>query len=316
MWEQHLRHLCCPECRSDLARSDDALLCAGCAAGYPIVEGVPRFVSADNYAASFGVEWSLHARTQYDHYSGLRMSEDRFFGETGWPRDMRGELILEVGCGSGRFTEHAAGTGATVVSVDYSAAVDANRAANGRRPNVLIAQADAFRLPVRDGYFDRVFCFGVLQHTPDPRAAFLALTRHAKPGGYVVADVYLRSFTKVVLGTKYWVRPLTCRLPPDTLYRWVRRYIDVVWPLAGLVRRIPKVGPQLNWRLLVGDYSEHGLTGELLKEWAYLDTFDMLAPRYDRPQAVHAVREWVEQAGLVNADVRLGYNGIEIRGRR
>jgi uncharacterized protein YbaR (Trm112 family)/ubiquinone/menaquinone biosynthesis C-methylase UbiE len=321
MREEHLRHLCCPTCRSDLALTngnltDGVLACSRCATTYPIVRGVPRFVPSDNYAASFGLEWSRHARTQYDSHSGVPMSERRFFDETGWSRTLEGELVLEAGSGSGRFTEQAASTGATVVSVDYSVAVDADYAANGQRENVLILQADLFRLPVRYGYFDRVFCFGVLQHTPHPRAAFFALTKHAREGGSVVADVYVKSFAKVALGTKYWVRPLTRRLPPETLYRWVCRYVDAVWPFAGVVRRLPKVGPQINWRLLVADYSQHGLRGDLLKEWAYLDTFDMLSPRYDRPQTLETVKGWVRDAGLEHAEVKLGVNGIQVRGRR
>ena len=39
---------------------------------------------------------------------------------------MRGELILEAGCGSGRFTEHLLETDATVISIDASIAVDEN----------------------------------------------------------------------------------------------------------------------------------------------------------------------------------------------
>jgi ubiquinone/menaquinone biosynthesis C-methylase UbiE len=35
---------------------------------------------------------------------------------------------------------------------------------------VLIVQADVFAMPFRAGTFDRIFCFGMLQHTPDPRA--------------------------------------------------------------------------------------------------------------------------------------------------
>jgi SAM-dependent methyltransferase len=161
-----------------------------------------------------------------------------------------------------------------------------------------------------------LFCFGVLQHTPDPRRAFLSLPRHVKPGGHVVADVYVKSFAKYVLGTTYWVRPLTKRLPPDKLYRWVRRYVDVMWPVAMLISRIPRIGATVNWRLLIADYSAYSLEGELLKEWAYLDTFDMLSPKYDSPQTLDAVRVWCRQAALEDVEVEHGYNGIEMRGTR
>ena len=325
MREQHLVHLCCPKCRSDLRignverRREDrieagSLACTGCDAVYPVVDSVPRFVPRENYASSFGLEWTRHARTQYDGQSGVPLSERRFFAETRWPRRLEGELILEAGSGSGRFTEHAAATGATIVSVDYSYAVEANQRTNGHLPNVLIVQGDIRALPLREAQFDRIFCFGVLQHTPDPRAAFECLVRHLKPGGNLVVDLYIKSFAKVVLGTKYWVRPLTRRMPPHLLYRCVRRYTDFMWPLAAVIRKVPRIGPALNWRLLVADYSRDGVPEALLKDWAVLDTFDMLAPRYDSPQTVATVRRWFAAAGLTDIQVGPGYNGVEARG--
>src|ERR1700720_1812532 len=192
---EHLTLLACPACHEPLTcMQNDAdsaagtiiegrLGCVGCRQEYPVIAGVPRFVPRENYASGFGLEWTKHARTQYDSYSGIPASEQRFFGQTGWPKDLTGEVILEVGSGSGRFTEQAARTGATVVSLDYSYAVDANYASNGARSNVLIVQADVFAMPFRPQSFDRLFCFGMLQHTPSPSRAFAALPAVLKPGG-------------------------------------------------------------------------------------------------------------------------------------
>jgi SAM-dependent methyltransferase len=332
MREHHIVHLRCPLCKGLLQLCDEVkrdgdrvqegtLRCTACGASFPIFRFVPRFVRADNYAASFGLEWTRHARTQYDINDGHALSEDRFFDETRWPRDLRGEIVIEPGSGSGRFTEQAALTGATVLSMDYSAAVDANYASNGGRDNVLIVQGDVYQMPFPEDYADRLFCFGVLQHTPDPRQAFLALPRHLKAGGNLVADIYVKSLVKYVLGTKYWVRPLTTRVAPERLYDWIRRYVDLMWPISGRVRRIPRFGPSLNWRLLIADYSRELAAGRggddsALKEWAYLDTFDMLAPAHDHPQTMKTVRRWCEEANLVDVEVGPGYNGIEIRARR
>ena len=74
-----------------------------------------------------------------------------------------------------------------------------------------------------------------------------------------------------------------------------------------------RVGPQLNWRLLVPDYSREGLRGADLKRWALLDAFDMLSPAYDKPATETAFRQWFLQAGLVDVDVRKGYNGVQGR---
>ena len=137
MREEHIQFLVCPGCKGSLYLSkvgmrentiveSGILQCADCSSQYEIVGHIPRFVSSENYAAGFGLEWNIHAKTQYDSYSQSNVSEKRFFEETRWERDLQGEVILEVGSGSGRFTEHAASTRAMVVSLDYSSAVDAN----------------------------------------------------------------------------------------------------------------------------------------------------------------------------------------------
>jgi len=326
MHADHLKFLVCPDCHVQLicacrdadtaagAIIEGRLACTSCRQEYPVTGGVPRFVPRENYASGFGLEWTKHSRTQYDSYSGIRASEQRFFGQTGWPRDLTGEVILEVGSGSGRFTEQAARTGATVVSFDYSYAVDANYASNGERSNVLIVQADVFAMPFRPQSFDRVFCFGMLQHTPSPSRAFAALPAALKPGGALCADIYKASFWRTVAQTKYWVRPFTRRMNPDRLYERVRRWVDFMWPLANIIRRLPK-GYAINWRLLVADYSFLGLQGQMLKEWSYLDTFDMLAPRYDRPATKETFRQWAVQANLTDIDAHYSPHGVVLRAR-
>jgi ubiquinone/menaquinone biosynthesis C-methylase UbiE/uncharacterized protein YbaR (Trm112 family) len=326
MYLEHLHFLACPHCHGTLhgvrneravvheALLDGALGCAACNIEYPVIGGVPRFVPRENYASGFGLEWTKHARTQYDSYSGLKVSEQRFLGETHWPREQPGEVILEVGSGSGRFTEQAANTGATVVSLDFSYAVDANYASNGARRNVLIVQADVFAMPFRPGTFDRLFCFGMLQHTPSPRRAFQALPRVLRSGGALCADIYKVSLMRTVLQTKYWVRPFTRRMNPDRLYARVRSWVDFMWPLAQVIRRLPK-GYAINWRLLVADYSVLGLEGEMLKEWSYLDTFDMLAPRYDKPATLQTFRRWAVEAHLTDIEAEYTPHGVVLRAK-
>jgi hypothetical protein len=58
-----------------------------------------------------------------------------------------------------------------------------------------------------------------------------------------------------------------------------------------------------------------GISAARARELSELDTFDMLAPRYDKPQTLRTVRSWLEEAGLEGIEVGPGYNGIEARGR-
>jgi len=329
MRPEHVALLRCPSCGASLSIipvrpvpsapiEEGTLGCDSCGALTPVRRGVARFVPVKNYAAGFGLQWLRHARTQYDSANGTSISADRFFAQTQWPRCLQGETVLEVGSGSGRFTEQAAATGATVVSVEYSEAVDANSASNGLLPNVLIVQADLFALPLAPASFDRVTCLGVLRHTPDPAAAFQCLAAMVRPGGHLSVDIYRRPRgIERLLKTRYLVRPITRRIPPHLLYPLTRAYVRAMWPLARLIHRVPRVGRRINWALQIADYRDiYPLSERQLREWAILDTFDMLAPRYDSPQDGATLREWFQRAGFSDVEVAPGPNGVDGRGRR
>jgi hypothetical protein len=68
--------------------------------------------------------------------------------------------------------------------------------------------------------------------------------------------------------------------------------------------------------MLVADYSREfpSASDEQLREWAVLDTFDMLSPAYDYPQTGAEFRSWHQKAGLIDIEVVRGHNGWEGRG--
>ena len=267
------------------------------------------------YADSFGEQWKRYRRVQLDSVTGKPISRTRFFEGTGWPERLAGERVLEVGCGAGRFTEVLVSTGADVVAVDASSAVDACRETVGDRATVV--QADLFDLPFPEETFDRVFCFGVLQHTPDPRAAFLTIVRYAKPGGWIAADVYKRAEYVDRWSAKRLWRPLTTRMPRRWLRRLVEWYVPKWLPVDTRLARVPRLGRFLTAVIPCWNYA--GLLplndGEL-RAWAILDTYDALSPRYDLPQTLDSARQWCDAAGLVDVTVREGGNGILINARR
>src|ERR1051325_11260500 len=99
---------------------------------YPIKNFIPRFVLYDSYTASFGEQWNRYRGTQIDKFNGTTLSRDRFFSSTNWSEaELKGQRVLEVGCGAGRFTQVLLDAGAHLCSMDYSSAVDACWANNG-----------------------------------------------------------------------------------------------------------------------------------------------------------------------------------------
>jgi len=306
----------CPVCCNgslvlDRTENDENLKCRLCNARVPVVNNIPRFVPHENYASSFGYQWNIHRRTQLDSYTGLSLSRDRIFGVSGWSECLASETILEAGSGAGRFTEVLLSTGARVVSFDYSEAVEANFSNNGKNPKLSLFQGDIFRIPLRKESFDKVMCLGVLQHTPDPGAAFAALTQYVKPGGMIIIDVYRNNLASL-LHWKYFLRPITKRMNQQLLYRLIEKTVPhLVGTSAFLRRNFGRVGMRL---LPILQYEHWGLTPELNRQWAILDTFDMYSPAHDHPQSLPTVRKWFEEAGLSEVDVRSGPNGVVARG--
>ncbi len=281
---------------------------------YPIVAGIPRFVPVSNYCDSFTVEWAKWPDI-LSSYSGYG---ERFEKETRWGKHLAGEVILEAGCGSGAFSPHALATGATVVSLDYSTGVEAAAARTAGHPKHLVVQADIFKMPVAPQSFDRAFCFGVIQHTPNPKKALGSVIGAVKPGGSLAADIYIRPPEWAALETaKYYWRNVIKTRDPDVLYRRIVAYVRWVYPLARWIEPFGW-GKKINRKILFDDYKVRlpGMDPKKYPQFAALDIFDFLSPQYDIPASEEEFRSWFSEFGLEEVDVHLGFNGIEGRGRR
>jgi SAM-dependent methyltransferase len=328
---QLLDHLACPKCGAclrlvrpatlpalDTDIEEGLLECTGCQASHPILRSMPRFVPSEMYAASFGFQWNKFPTLQVDSVMKNNLSRTRFFATTGWPERLDGQRVLEAGCGSGRFTQLVLDAGAEVFSFDLSSAVEAAYGNNQSAPNLHVFQASIFEIPLRKAMFDKIFCMGVIQHCPDPRKAFLSLVPFLRPGGEIVIDVYAKTGFPPPL--KYWVRPLTRRMSPEALYRTLEATIPLAFELKKWIYRLPGVGTSVARLIPIGPLSHVAIglnyTEEELKQVKILSAFDMLSPRYDLPQEIGQVRDWFGEAGLIEAEIWLGYNGINAKGKK
>lgn len=248
--------------------------------------GVGRFVSSEHYVGSFGFQWNTFAKAQLDSANGSSRSRDAFEEKTGWKVDsLRGQRVLDAGCGMGRFAEVCAVAGAEVHAIDLSTAVEAAARNLQQHPDVSFYQADIFNLPFPEGTFDAIYSIGVLHHTPDTRRAFLSLTRLLKPGGRIAIWVYsteLRAFFGGEL-----LRTFTPRLPKSMLLKASR----IAIPLYRL-HMLPVVG-MLTARVLPTSVNPD-------PAWRWLDTFDWYSPRYQWKHQYDEVEGWFREAGLVD----------------
>jgi ubiquinone/menaquinone biosynthesis C-methylase UbiE len=107
---------------------------------------------------------------------------------------VKGQQVLEVGCGAGTDLVRFARGGAEVTGIDLAeSAIELARknfALSGLSADLRVASGE--QLPFPDHSFDLVYAHGVVQYTADDRALVAEARRVVKPGGLVIVQVYNR----------------------------------------------------------------------------------------------------------------------------
>jgi SAM-dependent methyltransferase len=253
----------CLRCSSDLELRENAFGCVSCSAQYPIIDGIPRFVPEAFYTLSthhasieektknyFGFQWDYFKDWGYiadedvpdercDEYFGGTVSARRNAFDKKCRMDAEdlktGSVVLDAGCGNGRYTYEAASRGdALVIGVDIGyGSVQSAYQNNQHHDNVIIIQASLFALPFKDDVLDSCFSNGVLMHTGNAHRAFREIARCIKPAGVFVAHVYhkLNPFWEF---NDAWIRQITTRLSIEHNLHFARF-------MAGLAKRVDAI---------------------------------------------------------------------------
>lgn len=261
---------------------------------------------------------------QWNRFRILRPEEDRatFWSRTGFaPDELDRALVLDGGCGMGRYIRVAAEAGARVVGIDLSEAVIAARELTSGLTDVALVRGDLLRTPFGPGTFDCIYSLGVLDHTPNPRGAFLELAKLLRPGGRIAVWVYPkeRPALERVINVH---RAVSSRLPLGVLLTLSR----LMAPLGGLKRSLMASRSRLVARLGVAlNVLTIGVSMHPDPEVRVCDTLDWYAPKFLSRHTKDEVRSWFKDAQLVDVtDLSEGQrfyhagqgNGINFSGRR
>ena len=298
----------CPSCHGQLQRTAVELGCSRCHAAYPIVSGIPRFVStpvdavARRTQASFGYEWS--------HFNDWKMSGEvnfrQYFGDfdLDW---VQGRTVLDAGCGMGRHARQMADHVRSLIAMDFSRAIDQAAKNTADQPNVLCIQGDITNPPVADDAFDLVYSLGVLHHIADTESAARSLVAKVKPAGRLRIYLYWKrsGMAGAILRVVDWARLITNRMPFGLLRAvcWVLSvilWLTVVLPYK--VLSAAGVRRHESWPLSVYIPYPFGIL--------YNDQFDRFSAPVEQRWSQAEVRSLMERLGLRNVRVTPSFGWI------
>jgi SAM-dependent methyltransferase len=314
----HLPLLCDPYTREPLeleifAAEGDEILTGKLKSktnSFDIRNGIPRFVGRQNYSDSFGFQWNRWSSVQLERENKGTAMEGvtlkKFLAFSRFHKEkIHNKVVLDLGCGAGRFADIALTFGATVIAIDYSSAIDAARHNLRDYSNVLLIQGDALMLPLIENSVDYAFSVGVLHHTPAPGVAVDNVYRVLRTGGEFALRVYSESGFYRSRQITFWrtlfkgLRPVF-RFYPPLVYAYVASTVGFYAKRYGLISKVLQFFFPINvWLPSL--------------RWTILDTFDAVSPTFQSGHTPEEMLDWLRKSGFASINYIGGRDVISIK---
>jgi SAM-dependent methyltransferase/uncharacterized protein YbaR (Trm112 family) len=307
------------------------LFCNTCHKCYPIIEGIPRFnpdwyedfpqfieMYKNELSKRVYTKWMPEEFKEFKRFQGATKKSfgfqwlryevtDReedikdFFSKTGITSEfLERKLILDAGCGMGRFLMVSTRSDNEVIGIDLSASIERAYKITKNLPFVHIIQGDLMRPPFREEAFDFIYSIGVLHHTPNTKKAFKSISRLVKKKGRISIWVYQlwvspelkvkykRVFAKIQELIFNNVRKITTRLPHKLLHYLC--YIAI--PLGWFQMQIRK---NIYTKIFLWPFLLIVVNNHKKKHIRLLDTFDWYSPKYQWKHTYDEVFGWFSE---------------------
>jgi SAM-dependent methyltransferase len=131
----------------------------------------------------------------------------------------KNSYVMDVGCGTGRWTKYLSKNAGFIEAVDPSdALIAADNLLGTSVENVRLTKASTDNLPFEDETFDFVMSVGVLHHIPDTQKAMQDCVKKVKKGGHFYCYLYYNLDSRGTLfKSLFWlsdlIRKFVSKLP-------------------------------------------------------------------------------------------------------
>ena len=136
---------------------------------------------------SFGEEWS---KFNYFDEKEIENIGNEYFDIVDFSKYDEQSTVLDVGCGTGRWSIYLSSKFSNVYAMDPSKAIYAAANLTKDIPGVHLIKASAENIPFEDETFDLVISLGVLHHIPDTQKALNTIVKKVNKGGQCLIYLY------------------------------------------------------------------------------------------------------------------------------
>lgn len=245
---------------------------------------------------SFGEEWN-----KFDEFSSeeIQNAGDQYFDIVTTKELNKNSYVLDLGCGSGRWTKYMADKCKFIEAVDPSEAIFSAAKTYGKLSNVRYTQAGVETIPFPDNTFDFAISLGVLHHIPDTGAAIKSFVKKIKPNGFALIYLYYaldnRGFLyKFIFNASTLLRRVISSMPA-TIKQFICDLIAVFiyLPFIGLTKLVKVLfGGNLYMKIPLAYYRD--------KSWNIIrnDSLDRFGTPLEQRFSKQQISEMLENAGM------------------
>ena len=275
-------------------------------------------VEKQNYSQSFFEEYKKYPKIQLDSYNKLNLNKIRLYNNIQCSREELAEKdILEVGSGSGKFTEILIESKCNLVTTDINDSILINYKNNFDKTlikKVYFIKNDLNQNIFKENVFDLVILYGVLQNTIDQKAIIKDLISKVKKGGKLTLDVTkANNFGTHLLNPKYFWRNLFKRICPNKTFKLVNFLIPKFIKMDTFLKKkfgiIGRIISKIIFPFPLINYFFLPLKDEIKLQMSILDTFDALASKYDKPLTIKKLKLMIIQ---IEKDLNTNFKKIDI----
>lgn len=245
---------------------------------------------------SFGDEWKKFNAFSEEE---IKNAGDQYFDIVDFEELPEDAQVLDLGCGSGRWTKYM------YKKVDFVDAVDPSKAIYHAAhkyhdlENIRFTRAGVNDLPFDDESYDFIISLGVLHHIPDTQRALDSLLKKLKPGGQALIYLYYAldnrgAAYRFIFFLSTLLRRVVSILP-QTLKFFFSDLIAIIvyWPLITFSRIIKALFPNKKW------YSAIPLSYYIEKSWNIVrnDALDRFGTPLEHRFSKKEIKAMLENCG-------------------